>query len=134
MHKTTFGSNKLAMRITDSNTVRSLQIAFTSVYPNLKLEFFKVSKQGGKITTTVKLDPSTRLGDVRKVHNNGFIKLDDKITVNGLVTTLHEVFGLYAVVYRNSFDTWRPLRPSDKGTLREHDLRGFLSNQRLQIG
>lgn len=121
------------MRISDSNTIRSLQIAFSSVYPNLKLEFYKIAKQDGKITTTLKLDPSVKLREIRKVHNKGFIKLDDKLTVNGLVTTLHEVFGLYAVVYRNTFDAWRPLRPTDKGTLREHDMRGFLSNQRLQI-
>ncbi len=121
------------MRISDSNTIRSLQVAFSSVYPNLKLEFYKVIKQNGKITATQKLDSSSKLQEARKVHNTGFIKLDDKLTVKGLVTTLHEVFGLYAVVYRNTFDTWRPLRPTDNGTLREHDLRGFLSNQRLQI-
>ncbi len=121
------------MRISDSNTIKSLQVTFASVYPNLKLEFYKVAKQEGKVSATFKIPASSKIGEVRNVHNNGFIKLDDKLTVNGLVTTLHEVFGLHAVIYRNTFDMWRPLRPTDKGTLREHDLRGFLSNQRLQI-
>lgn len=121
------------MRISDSNTVQSLQVAFSSVFPNLKIEFYHVSNQDGKIINTIRISPGAKLRDIRKIHNNGFIKLDDKLTVKGFITTLHEVFGLHAIVFRNTFGTWRPLRPSDNSTLREHDLRGFLSNQKLQI-
>lgn len=121
------------MRISDSNTIKSLQVSFASVYPNLKLEFYNVLRQDGKIATMQKFECDSKLSGIRKIHNNGFIKLNDQLSVNELVRILKEVFDLNAVVFRNTFDAWRPLRPNDKGTLREHDLRGFLSNQKLQI-
>ncbi|MFQ5448751.1 MAG: hypothetical protein ACE5FF_17645, partial [Saprospiraceae bacterium] len=106
------------MRINDLRTIFDLQKEFMQEFPYLRLEFFKDTHLAGQGTKEVTiLDGKELVGDVRKVHNRGYIKLDGNLTVGGLEQAFAEIFGLHILIYRKSFGEWIKSYSSEASTL-----------------
>jgi hypothetical protein len=121
--------NNKSMRINDLRTINELQKEFRQEFPYLRIEFFKDTRLGGKGTRKMtKLNTTEVVGNVREVHNRGYIKLDETLTVEGLEHTFLEVFGLHVNIFRKSFDKWIQSDSSDASTLRELNLRGLITD------
>ncbi|GIV31644.1 MAG: hypothetical protein KatS3mg029_0995 [Saprospiraceae bacterium] len=121
------------MYIEDNHTIGSMQAAFSSMFPWLRLTFYQPPSKTSEKPPSIKLSPTEKVGNVRATHNRGYIRLDDQLTVKGLLYILENIFGLYAQVERNSFGRWQKIPRNDPGTLKEHNVRGFLTNQQAII-
>lgn len=121
--------NNKGMRINDLRTINDLQNEFRQEFPYLRIEFVKDTHLGGEGTRHMtKLDSTSVLGNVRQIHNRGFIKLDNTLTVKCLEQTFQKVFGLHVLIFRKSFDNWIQSDTSDASTLKELNLRGLITD------
>jgi len=127
-------NKKEGMRINDLRTINDLQNEFRQEFPYLRIEFLKDTCLGGQGTREkTKLNNNEVVGNVRQIHNQGYIKRDNTLTVEGLEQTFLEVFGLHVSIFRKSFENWIQSDSSDASTLRELNLRGLITDGGAQM-
>jgi hypothetical protein len=106
--------------------ITDLQSQFASVYPFLKIEFFK---NGG---TRQRLYPRHKqiahnlpLKDARGTDiPGGDLAIDDKMTVFDLENAFMDRFGLTAQVFRRSGNIWLETSITNKWTLKQQNDHG----------
>lgn len=120
-------NNNLDMKIeiSDDRTLASIQADFNARFPFLKLEFFKAPHKIGEASAkSLIYDNSRFVRDCRVRHLNGFINIDDRITVNELEDKFLEEYGLSAQVFRKSGNVWLETSATDSWTLRQQNDEG----------
>lgn len=120
------------MKISDDRTLSELQEEFRQEFPFLKMAFYsRPSLSGAEGATVFYLNEAMHVGQVRGIHNAGFIVLDSTITVDAFYKTFRDIFGLHVQVFRNSFGQWLQVRSSIGATLREQNIRGLMAQPEL---
>jgi hypothetical protein len=109
------------MQIRNDKTLRDLQNEFNEKFPFLRIVFFE---QKGVGAARKKLDPSKRVGEVRKNQTEGEISLHGKVKVKNLEQHLAQTFGLYAQVFRLSGNLWLLTTSTDEWSLHEQNRKG----------
>lgn len=115
----------MKLHIDDTITISQIQKEFNSVFPYLKIEFFKKSHQTGELSAFADMISSTEtLGKWRTVHNEDDFTITADYTVEKVESEFQERFGISAQVFRKSGDVWLETSVTDKWTLNEQNKQG----------
>jgi hypothetical protein len=111
--------------INNERAISDLQREFSSMFPYLKLEFFsKLHATGKSSRLKFKLPVQRKLGDIRKLHNEGQVLIDPEMTVADLEQTFGTNYGLGIQVFRKSGDVWLETILTDSWTLARQNEQG----------
>jgi hypothetical protein len=111
--------------INDRRKIFAIQEEFNAMFPYLKLEFFaKPNRSGGATATKLVKHNSKTLGECRTVHNTGKITITPFMRVSDLEHYFSDVYGLGAVIFRQSGKVWLETTVTDHWTLEEQNRQG----------
>ena len=99
---------------------------FHSVYPFLKLEFFKQGASPDKMfhRSNMISDENLSIEEVGYPDHSSILKIYSSQTVETLEKHFLDHFGLYVQVFRKSGDSWLETIRSDQWTLHEQNMKG----------
>jgi hypothetical protein len=111
--------------INDKKTIETIQKEFNLRFPYLKIEFFSRPHKIGE-GSSKKIIKSTNqtLGECRKVHKDGQIKIVPQMKVSELEQMLTYVYGLSVQIFRKSGKSWLETTVTDGWTLEEQNKEG----------
>ena len=113
----------MKLEISNNRTIRELRHDFSSVYPFLKLEFYKAENKQPQIRIKEYLPHSASLKSAG-LKTTGHIDITNETTVGELEKILTEQFGLMAQVSRNSGGVWLETTMTDKWSLHKQNEYG----------
>ncbi|HUM64496.1 MAG TPA: hypothetical protein PLV32_01555 [Chitinophagaceae bacterium] len=113
----------MLLHLSKGKKISDVQKAFTDEYPYLKLEFSQPVPGGPAPVATKKLPGTTSLKDAG-LNIDGFIDIQDDMTVSDLEKILYYDFGLNGQVSRQSGKLWLETRMTDKWTLEKQNEHG----------
>ena len=113
----------MKLDISKYKSIQEVSEDFTSQYPFLKLEFYKMADMGSSMRAKERLPHSTLLRSAG-LKNPGFIEIYDEMTVGELEKTLLQQFGLAAQVSRNSAGIWLETTMTDNWSLGKQNKYG----------
>jgi hypothetical protein len=124
----------MLIQIDDNNTFEDIQQRFSSLFPFLKLEFFKKRAQFSGSGAIIK-EPVTKLNktltEFRTLFKEGRITICPEMTVSELEKNFNEVYGLSTQVFRKSGNVWLVTTVTDKWTLEEQNRQGEIITQQV---
>jgi hypothetical protein len=122
----------MAINIEDNNNIYGIQEKFSSLFPFLKLEFFRKSSQQNTISTKQLItNTSKTLAECRTVFKAGHITIAPEMTVSELEKSFNEIYGLYTQVFRKSGNIWLVTTITDNWTLEEQNQQGEIITKQL---
>lgn len=93
--------------INDHRKIFAVQEEFSTMFPNLKIEFFaKPSSADGASSKELVKQASKTLGECRTIHTKGLLTLDAAMTIADLKQSLQDNFGLSIRVFRKEEGRW----------------------------
>jgi hypothetical protein len=114
------------LEINGERLISDVQKDFGSVYPFLKIEFFRNGKIRRDRYSANKLIPATQ--PVKNAwhykKDNGLLDLTDSLTVTDFENALMDQFGLSAQVFRRSGNLWLETTITDYWTLKQQNEHG----------
>lgn len=118
-----------SIAINDEISIRSIQDAFNSIFPYLKLEFYSKQHAPGRPSNVKFLQqPGKLLGEIRKNHTNGEIIITPEMTVSDVEQLFGDEYGIGVQVFRKSGNVWLETTITDNWTLQKQNAEGeFLS-------
>lgn len=120
----------MKIHIDDKRNIASLQEEFNSVFPYLKIEFFKKPHEAGEASPLSEMLPNdSNLGKWRTVHTEGDIVITKDSTVTEVENAFQERFGIAAQVFRKSGNVWLETSATDAWTLAEQNEQGEFMEQ-----
>ena len=115
----------MKLLITDSMSVRDLQLAFNGLFPFLKLEFFKNGTVLEKMYALNKLiPPQSTIGQIWKKKEAAEIEINENTRVKDLENTFMDKFGLTAQIFRKAGNLWLETTMTDSWTLKQQNEHG----------
>lgn len=130
----------MILNIHDDLSVEDLQDRFSLCFPHLKMEFYKKPHHwGASSPDNSRIDPKSRIGDIRKKHYWGQLEIKTWDAVGKVETELRERFGLYVQIFRNENGDWIQTTSTDSSSLKEqtdfseHAKNSLLPKSRKQI-
>lgn len=114
------------LEITGDKAIMDVQRDFSSIYPYLKLEFFKNGAvRRDSYSAQRQLLPHQRLKEAWYTKKEeGILELENKMTVLDLENSLLDRFGLSAQVFRRSGNLWLETTVTDHWTLKMQNDHG----------
>jgi hypothetical protein len=104
--------------IEQGKRIMDIQKEFNTLYPYLKLEFFRnLSPQNNLSAKAEKIRPEELIHKIIRLKDPGSINIDGKRTVAQLVEDFWGNFGLSALVFRKSGNLWIETSLTDSWTL-----------------
>lgn len=116
----------MEMIIEKSKTLHEVQEAFHSLFPYLKLEFYKgehLQAVGSAKQDT--LESHLSITDVQQKNEEGSLSIQGSMSVAALEQAFQETFGLSVQVFRKSGTTWLQTTTSDSWTLNEQNQKAL---------
>jgi hypothetical protein len=97
----------IVLTITNMKSIPAIKEEFNTVFPYLKLEFFKLKQEPGN-TSKKKyfFEFEGHLKRLAKKDKDGFINITEDMEVNTLEQLFLDQFGLSAQVFRKSGSSW----------------------------
>ena len=121
------------LTITDVQTIEGIQNSFNTIFPFLKIEFFKKSHFRGKSNPkSLMYEYNLKLKEIRNKKFSGKIKIEKNMTVAELESIFENKFGLHAQVFRKSGNVWLETSSTDNWTLEEQNTEGENLQQHLK--
>ena len=115
----------MKLHIDDTREIQAIQQEFNSVFPFLKIEFFKYAHETGEASPLGEMLPVTStIEKWRTIHNEGDITLTKDTTVQEVEKVFQEKFGISAQVFRKSGIVWLETSVTDGWTLSEQNEQG----------
>lgn len=122
----------MAITINDTNNIYGIQEEFSSLFPFLKLEFFKKSTQQNTASIKQPITNSNKtLAECRTVFKSGEISISPEMTVSELEKKFNEIYGLHTQVFRKSGNIWLVTTITDNWTLEEQNQQGEIITKQL---
>ena len=116
------------MIIQDSKTIKQIQEEFHTMFPGLKIEFYRIPHDQFKGSLKEnQYESDLHLFEVREHHNEGEIIINQEMTVRQLEGLFEELYGLHAQVFRKSNYVWLQTSKTDDWTLGEQNRKGLKS-------
>ena len=124
----------MTLTIDNSKKISTIQEEFNSMFPYLKLEFFKHTHgiyQGNPKKDMLK--SSFTLKQFNNGHIKGTLEIKENMKVSDLESKFQELFNLSVQVFRKSAGTWIETSVTDDWTLKQQndegkDLNDFVKN------
>lgn len=115
----------MILTIDDNKTISNIQQEFNTIFPYLKLEFFKHAHAIGQGNPKKDmLNASLVLKQFRKKHTNGEIEIEENMKVSELESSFQTLFGISAQVFRKSAGSWIETSVTDDWTLKQQNDEG----------
>ncbi len=116
---------EINIHIEDHLTIKEIQKEFSSRFPFLKLEFFSKPHQHGKGSERKYMRAQDSvLKDLRRVHSEGHLHIEENMTVGELEDLFRDNFGLFVQVFRRSGRLWLETTATDNWTLKTQNEQG----------
>lgn len=110
------------LTVKKDHSVEDLQKDFNSVFPFLRIEFYKkVNKKGTGMDTHLSKSTSLSKAGFKK---DGTLKLNEQMTVGELENIFQEQFGVNVQVSRKSGSIWLETTMTDGWTLGQQNEHG----------
>lgn len=114
----------MQIKINNNRTIADIQKDFISVFPYLKIQFFKNSHRAFEGSPRKEILPvTTTLKEVD--HENGVMIISEDITVNELEEFFKKHFNLNVQVFRKSGNSWLETTLTDNWTLKKQNQEGM---------
>ncbi|RTL58944.1 MAG: hypothetical protein EKK37_11550 [Sphingobacteriales bacterium] len=115
----------MKLLITESMSVRDLQLAFNGLFPFLKLEFFKNGTVLEKMYGLNKLiSPHSTIGQLWKKKEAAEIEINENTRVRDLENDFLEKFGITTQIFRKAGNLWLETTMTDSWTLKQQNEHG----------
>ncbi len=115
----------MVLTISDDHKLSEVKDEFNSLFPYLKIEFFRhkhgVRKSNAKPDL---LDAGLTFKKVRKKHTAGAIVVKENMSVADLEQMFQDVFGVSAQVFRKSGRSWIETSVTDDWSLKRQNEEG----------
>jgi len=111
------------MEINKNKTTNQIKDEFASMFPHLKLEFFKKKhseNEGNKKKQMI--EENLSLSSLIENKNEGFFIIASDMTVSSVEQSFENNFGLHVQIYRKSGDLWLQTTATDSWTLEKQSL------------
>ena len=116
------------MWITKDNTVQDIRNEFTSLFPNLKIEFYTEShEEHGGSKKKYEILHDIKLGTISPGMKDNELIIDGEMTVKELESAFKELFGFSVQVFRKSKGIWLQTTSTDDWSLNVQNEKGFKS-------
>ena len=113
---------KRIMLINDNKTTKAIKEEFNSMFPHLKLEFYKTEHEVEEGSSNEALiTEEVSLGSIRKSHSAGDFSIHEEMSVSDLEQKFHDKFDLNVQVFRKSGDIWLQTTSTDNWTLKQQN-------------
>lgn len=121
------------MLISDNKRIVEIQREFQQMFPFLKLEFYTSAHgEGEGSPKKAMLSAQKTVGETRKVHVEGEMRISPEMSVETLERRFFEFFGLNAQVFRRSGNLWLQTTATDHWTLAEQNRKGGASAEHFE--
>lgn len=122
----------MKIHVDDKRNISEIQEEFNSVFPYLKIEFFKKPHDAGETSPLSDMLPSdSTLGKWRTNHNEGDLTITAETKVEEVESAFQEKFGISAQVFRKSGAVWLETSATDAWTLKEQNEQGEFMEQEV---
>jgi hypothetical protein len=116
----------MKISINDHRKIHAIQEEFNTLFPFLKIEFLgkapgTVDSPSSKPVTS----NSKQLGELRIIHNKGFLTVSPEMSSAELEQNFRDVFGLNVRLYRKSGKEWLGITTTDKWSLEQQNKEGM---------
>lgn len=106
--------------ISEEAVIRDIQDKFQTIYPNLKLEFFRTPHTKGAYSPEEdKISPDTPVEKVRMREGFGWLDISYYRTAAEVEHDFSHIFGLSAQILRKAGTLWLETMATDNWTLEE---------------
>jgi hypothetical protein len=117
----------MEITINDHRKIFGIQEEFSSLFPNLKLEFFeKPHTSGGAHATHFVKHNSKTVEECRTTHNAGKIIITPGMTVVDMERNFSDVYGLKVQTYRKTDNEWLKIDTNERLSLEEENNKGSI--------
>jgi hypothetical protein len=118
------GESKLY--ISKINAVMELQDQFSSLFPFLRINFFKRGRVVDKVPAerVILFSQDVQLKDINPGMRDGDLEISEETSVSELENRFNEKFGLYIQVLRKSGNLWLDTSRTKSWTLKEQNDHG----------
>jgi hypothetical protein len=113
------------IKISNEKSVGEVQKEFRSVFPFLKIEFFKKNGTDSKSRAHT-IPEKTRIGIIRSIGNPGHINIDPDRTVEEIESDFFKQMGLVVQIFRKSGNVWIATTLTDQWSLDRQNHAGEL--------
>lgn len=115
----------MQLTIRPNRLISDIQKDFTSMFPFLKIEFFK-SKGGRQLDYSVNniIRHNQKIAEGQKELVDGAITIEPEMTVKDLEKNFKDEFSLAVQVFRRSGNVWLETTMTDDWTLRHQNEHG----------
>src|SRR5689334_14087028 len=96
----------MQLYIDDETRILDLQHLFNTIYPYLKIDFFKNGSAKKALAKAEKISPNERMKSVSNISGIHQISVNEQRTVAQVKKDFKEMLGLAAEVYRKSGNVW----------------------------
>ena len=115
----------MKLLITDTMSVRDLQLAFNGLFPFLKLEFFRNRTFLEKMYPFNRLvPPHNTIGQIWKKREEAEIEINEDTRVKELEKDFMDKFGIAMQIFRKSGNLWLETTMTDNWTLKQQNEHG----------
>ncbi|MGZ3866686.1 MAG: hypothetical protein ACXVC6_13020 [Bacteroidia bacterium] len=92
----------MKIEINDHRKIAAIQEEFSSLFPNLIIEFYTKGSKAGSPHPDNLVKHSKTLGECRTEHNKGEITITGGMNVNDIKQHFSDVYGLAAEIFKKS--------------------------------
>ena len=118
----------MKLKIKKEAPIKDIQEQFGTVYPFLKLEFFRKAHSENELSPAdEKIDPGIVTGRLPDFKKEGTINIGGQRTVAQMETDFREIAGLFVQVFRKAGSLWIGTSRTDGWTLRKQNEEGSVS-------
>ena len=115
----------MVLAINDNQKLSEVKNDFNTLFPYLKLEFFKHKHGLNESNSRADmLSSELTFKKVRRIHNEGAIIIKEEMQVAELEQLFQEIFGISAQVFRKSGKSWIETSVTDDWTLKRQNEEG----------
>ena len=122
----------MTITINDKINLYKIQEEFSSLFPFLKLEFYKKVIQRGIVEPRQPIqNMDATLSECRTVFNKETVVISPDMTVTELEKNFHDIYGLSTQVFRKSGNVWLVATVTDNWTLEEQNRQGEMITKQV---
>lgn len=119
----------MLLQIASTRLIGDIQKEFSSMFPFLKLEFYRVDENNAAPQIKRFLPGKYAVLNARRSRQEGSLTIDENMTVGDLEKQFVSSFGLGVQVHRKSGNLWLETTMTDNWTLQKQNEHGLELSQ-----
>lgn len=125
----------MILKISDDKTLLDIKKAFSRLFPNLKIEFYKVPhrEHEGSVNQNL-LNETLTIGKVRNIHIDGNLIIYKDSKTTEVENEFKKFYGLNVQIFRRSGRLWLQTTSTDDWTLEQQEKAATRRNDLRESG